>query len=266
MTYDDQGEGERPFTFETERFVATLAEIAAAQGDALAVAVLAEATPSLFFSDSRTDWGREYWYFTLRLELPVAVYGRLAEDRERVCRRLASIANEVSSAHDEERVCQTVTVAPQIASGDGWRAGAKAWLRGEGINNQGRVRSDNIAARSHDGLLFRSLPEIYLYNALKARGLYFAPLPVFLRGGQTYQRLEPDFVLLYKGMVIVVEIDGATVHRESPAEAHSRTEGLLRHGVRVERIPAEDCASKEAAQRCAAKLMETLEHYRQLRS
>ena len=124
----------------------------------------------------------------------------------------------------------------------------------------------NIAARQHDGLLFRSQPEIHLYDALKSRGVYLAPLPVFLRGGKEYQRLEPDFVLLYKGIVMVVEVDGATVHRESPAEAHARVQGLIRDGVRVERVDASECASRADAERCAAKLMDALEGYRALRT
>ena len=44
-------------------------------------------------------------------------------------------------------------------------------LSGEGITNQGRVRSDNIAARVHDGLLFRSRPEVLFYEALKRKGV-----------------------------------------------------------------------------------------------
>lgn len=74
-----------------------------------------------------------------------------------------------------------------------------AWLRGEGITNQGRVRSDNIAARAFDGLLFRSQPEINLYGALKAAGVSFAPLPVFVRGGHDYRRIEPDFIIVKDG-------------------------------------------------------------------
>ena len=47
------------------------------------------------------------------------------------------------------------------------------------INNQGKVRSDNIASRQHDGLLFRSAPEINLYCALKDLGLMSLRCPSF---------------------------------------------------------------------------------------
>jgi hypothetical protein len=113
-----------------------------------------------------------------------------------------------------------------------WQEQALAWLRGEGVNNQGRVRSDNIAAMEYDGLLFRTNSEINLYRALKAEGIPFAPLPVFIRGGKEYKRIEPDFVLLIGGMMAVIEVDGGA-HRESPAEADERTAMLEREGVHV---------------------------------
>src|SRR4051794_15248492 len=44
-----------------------------------------------------------------------------------------------------------------------------------------------------DGLFFRSSSaEVRLYHALKTLGISFAPLPVFIRGGAQYRRIEPD--------------------------------------------------------------------------
>lgn len=252
------------FPIETETFVSTLAQIAATQGDALAVAVLAEADATIEFNDSYHDFGREWLRYILRLSLDAELYGRLREKREVLTRRLEETANEISAAHDPEAVLDKVALAPAMKPMPGWRGNAKAWLRGEGINNQGRVRSDNIAARQHDGLLFRSEPEINLYNALKSKGVYVAPLPVFIRGGASYQRLEPDFFLLHEGVVMVVEVDGATVHRESPAEAHARTQGLQQNGVRIERVAAAECSTTDGAAKCARQIMLALERYRKL--
>jgi hypothetical protein len=134
-----------------------------------------------------------------------------------------------------------------------WRAQAVAWLRAEGINNQGRVRSDNIAARSSDGLLFRSQAEIRLYQALKPLGVSFAPLPVFMRGGASYRRIEPDFLIVHRGIVMAIEVDGDTVHRETPAEAHDRTMMLQHEGVHIERVKASDCETPELAGACAKR-------------
>ena len=253
-----------PYT--ADAFAATLASIAAGQGDAAAVAILAYSRPELQFVDTYSNYGDHYVDFTLRLFIDTGVYGRLANEREALCERLSALAKEVSAAHDPFWTVSRVVVAPNISDAEGWRVDAKKFLRGDGLNNQGRVRSDNIAARVHDGLLFRSQAEIHLYDALKRLGVYLAPLPVFIRGGAAYQRLEPDFVLIHRGILVVVEVDGATVHRESPTEAHARTAGLQREGVRVERVSAADCAARVDADRCAASLMDAIAKYGALRS
>lgn len=87
-----------------------------------------------------------------------------------------------------------------------------------------------MAPLNCDGLLFRSEPEIHLYRALKAIGLFFAPLPVFRRGGESYRRIEPDFVLFKNGVHFLVVMDGDAIHLESPAEAHARTT-MMRGGT-----------------------------------
>jgi hypothetical protein len=92
-----------------------------------------------------------------------------------------------------------VFIVPADEAPSDWRKQTLAWLRGEGVTNQGRVRSDNIAARQYDGLLFRSDQEINLYRAFKALGVTFAPLPVFVRGGNEYRRIEPDFIVVKGG-------------------------------------------------------------------
>lgn len=58
---------------------------------------------------------------------------------------------------------------------------------------------------------FHSRPEIYLYHALKSFRITVAPLPVFIRGGADYRRLEPDFVIVLRGLLMVVEVDGEGV-------------------------------------------------------
>src|SRR5438445_745948 len=81
----------------------------------------------------------------------------------------------------------------------------------------------------------------YRYHALKAAGLTFAPLPVFLRGGAEYRRIEPDFVVLHEGHALVIEVDGDSVHVEAPADAQARLRLMTDHGAEVERVKASDC-------------------------
>ncbi len=91
-------------------------------------------------------------------------------------------AIQKASTFDREIYIDEVFVGPEISDTPGWREKAKIWLSGDGVSNQGRVRSDNIAHQTKDGLLFRSQPGINLYTVLKALGISSTPLPVFIRG------------------------------------------------------------------------------------
>jgi hypothetical protein len=136
---------------------------------------------------------------------------------------------------------------------------------GEGISNQGRARSDNIAPLVWDGLLFRSQPEIKLYRAFKSLNVTFAPLPVFIRGGETYRRIEPDFVVYVDGSLMIVEVDGESIHEESPLEAHKRTTMFVHEGAHVERVDAAECDTLEKAHECASRLLAVLKKLKSIR-
>ncbi|AVX21016.1 MULTISPECIES: hypothetical protein [Carboxydocella] len=58
--------------------------------------------------------------------------------------------------------------------------------------------------------------------------------------------------------MLVVEIDGDTVHQETPAEAHARTTMLLHEGVYFERLKASECETEEKALQSAKKIMSVL--------
>jgi hypothetical protein len=168
------------------------------------------------------NWNDGLFFLTLYLEVPLQSYAQLFRVREDIQGRLLNVLKPMIDAYQHFRAVG-VCIVPVDEAPSNWREHAKVWLRGEGVTNQGRVRSDNIAARQYDGLLFRSQEEINLYRALKSPGVSFAPLPVFVRGGKNYRRIEPDFIVVKDGMVAVIEADGDTVHQESPVEAHDRT-------------------------------------------
>lgn len=127
------------------------------------------------------------------------------------------------------------------------------------------MRSDNIASQQHQGLLFRSKAEIVLFNALVRAKLPVAPLPVFVRVGKAYNRIEPDFVVVYKGLTFVVEVDGDTYHKELPAEADRRLVPLTYEGVEVRRIRAMDLQSDEAADAAVKDLIEFMARRKEAR-
>ncbi|MGP0002365.1 MAG: hypothetical protein ACLPKW_32165 [Acetobacteraceae bacterium] len=247
---------EHAFPLEADQFVGTLAELCAGKGLTRELAVLAVATASLTLWDS-DRWDGGTWGYRLLLSVTPAVYGQISNHREDLENSLLATATDVTRQFLGEYIAH-VLIAPSPIAIDNWRAHSLAWLTGQGITNQGRVRSDNIATRQCDGLLFRSEPEIHLYRALKAAGITFAPLPVFVRGGRNYRRIEPDFVVVHEGVVMVVEVDGDTVHHETPAEAHDRTAMLMHEGVHVERVRVADCETPTAASACARHIVSLL--------
>jgi hypothetical protein len=246
--------------FNAESIAAALAHAAVAQGDTASVTALAVSVPQLkVVNDHEWDIDRQNYFMVLSLYLkvPPEAFGQIFRVREDVQRRILSMLKPVIKAH-QTYLARGVFIIPADETPSDWRKQALAWLRGEGITNQGRVRSDNIAARQCDGLLFRSDEEINLYKALKAAGVSFAPLPVFIRGGREYRRIEPDVVLIIDRMVAVIEVDGDTVHQESPVEAHNRTVMLVLEGAHVERVRASDCSTLEGAEVCAKRVLASL--------
>jgi len=178
----------------------------------------------------------------------------------RAIRDIAQIDRFVHAFNTElERDGFSLRLAGEVS---GWPVHKGVDLQLKEVHNQGRVRSDNLAGHEQDGLRFRSRHEINLYKALKALSVTFAPLPVFLRGGSEYTRLEPDFVVLKDGILLVIELDGATTHAETPVQADKRL-GLFKHeGAYIERVEAAECATEVLAMGCAKKLMQIIQKYR----
>jgi hypothetical protein len=185
-------------------------------------------------------------------------------DREAICERIRTAMNRVLAAHDAHGVGQVRLVMAVPKADPQWRQKAARWA-GEGVANQGRARSDNLAPLMHDGLLFRSRPEINLYIAFKKLGVAVAPLPVFIRGGETSKRIEPDFILIHAATTMVVEVDGDEFHQENPAEAHDRLAMLTDENVHTERVKASECATEEKARVCAEKLFALLKRKASMR-
>lgn len=161
----------------------------------------------------------------------------------------------------EEAHSAQAKIVPAIAKATSkWRPSAETWSRGSALSNQGRVRSDNVATITEAGLLFRSQPEVFLFNALQRKGVTLAPLPVFVRPNGT--RFEPDFLIVYEGVVLVVEVDGDWSHTEKPVDAHERLEVLTTEGVKLHRIRASACGSRADADNEAGRILDVLKKHK----
>jgi hypothetical protein len=246
------------FPIPLDALLASMFELLRQQGAAREIAILAMSEARGYQSDY-DNWNGGTYEWSMTLAVDLGLFSRLSEEERReASEQLRDVAREFFAEFPNDSFGR-VHVAPRASRNERWRDDAAEFIAGGGISNQGRVRSDNIASRACDGLLFRSEAEIHLYRAFKAAGVTFAPLPVFLRGGTNYSRLEPDFVVLKDGVVMVVEVDGDTYHRELPAEAHARLAPLDHEGAKIERVRAEECSSMEAAKACAERLLKILD-------
>ncbi|MFB5269112.1 hypothetical protein ACE41H_20315 [Paenibacillus enshidis] len=247
------------FIKESDSHLATIVRLFALEGATKEVAVLANAESSVEQTDY-DNYHRGTALYTLYLKVAIALYAQIENEIETIQQSISNKLNKAVAV--EGHYYRNVEIAAKLSEDPHWREKAKSWLAGSHINNQGRVRSDNIASRISDGLLFRSLPEIHFYKALKSLGISFAPLPVFVKGGLTYKRIEPDFFIIKDGVMLVVEVDGDTVHIETPAEAHDRTTMLLHEGVKFERIKSSECDTYEKALESARKIVAIIEWHK----
>lgn len=251
---------------ESEALLYTLARIYAQRGMAREVAVLADAEASLKITD-HDNWDGGTYNYALFLSVSLEVYAQLDdEERKEIEEKFAEEVCKLFRFDSQNQHLNDVRISAKVSSGDSqWRAKAKAWSSGQGLTNQGRVRSSNIASKTADGLLFRSQPEVNLYYALKQQGISFAPLAVFVRGGQSYQRMEPDFIVIKDGVVLQIEVDGDTVHTETPAEAQTRVAMLEDEGVHVYRLAASQCDSEQKAIICAKSIVDKINTRKKLK-
>jgi very-short-patch-repair endonuclease len=235
---------EDKFPFAVDDFLASVVEALKVRGDARAITTLVEGQCRFHLWEQ--DFGVDYW--RMFVALPVQLfYAMTDDDREVTQESIREVASSFFNSTPLDHL-GSVVLAPKIEqANDGWRDEALRFVKGEGVTNQGRVRSDNIASKQHLGLLFRSKAEITLFEALTRAKLAVAPLPVFVRIGKSYNRLEPDFVVVYKGLTFIVEVDGDTFHRELPAEADKRLIPLTYEGVEVRRIRAAEVSTDRDA-------------------
>lgn len=210
------------------------------------------------------NWDGGKYIYSVYVEVPQPIYLEISAELDSAAETIKEKLSTFLHKYDDTWI-GGVAISPLLIESESWQQDARDWLLGNGITNQGRVRSNNIANRECDGLLFRSDSEINIYKALKSKGIAFAPLPVFLKGGTEYLRIEPDFVLVKDGIMLCLEIDGDTVHKETAAEANARTRILSNEGVIVERFPASRCNTPEKAQKLANEIVGLIEKHKRNR-
>ena len=243
-----------------ESILGTAARLLVREAKVSAASILANGSGRIVhWSHDNWDGGFDVWRFLL--EVPAEVYFDLDNRQQLETEINAALATAMEVFTDVIEVKITT-----LLDGDpDWRIKLNRHLSGAGVTNQGRVRSDAVATKQYDGLLFRSRPEVLFYNALKSSGVPFAPLSVVLNAAVPKRRVEPDFILFKEGLAMIVEIDGDLFHVETPSAAHERLKFLTEEGLILERINATECDTHEKAREAVERVLRTLEKHRKAR-
>jgi hypothetical protein len=250
------------YPFPIEDFLASLTEALKIRGDARAITVIIEGES--WFDRYDDEEGFSYW--TLNITLPIYIFYALSDNELReVEETIENVGGPFFISAGVGPLKSVMIMAKVSKATETWLEEAIRFVKGEGVTNQGRVRSDNIASQQHLGLLFRSKAEITLFLAMTRAQLAVAPLPVFVRIGKNYNRIEPDFVIVRNGLTFVVEVDGDTFHRELPAEADKRLVPLTYEGVEVKRIRAADVATDALADAVVRDLIQFMDRRKEAR-
>ncbi len=239
-----------------ESLAATLASVFAARGDDFAMGLLINATHRLeeWTFKSTGTFSKYQWHITVAPPL-YALYREQDEsetqdfdERDDFAMRAWRLGGPLM----ENIALADIIVAPALSTDPKWRERARLHLSGLGVNNQGNVHALKRPKILHDELWFRHIEEQYIYEALLRRGYPFMPLPVVVRADGTKRpngvnrRIEPDFCVLFKGRLVVLEVDGGS-HWETPVDADKRLLFLREQGAIIRRIPADNCGDIEKA-------------------
>ena len=115
----------------------------------------------------------------------------------------------------------------------GWREAAYASLKG-GNPNQGNLVSTGTI--TYNGRFYRSRDETVVARELDRRGILFMPLPSVSRSSVLK---EPDLVIVFKGKIGVLEVDGA-YHTGRAADDHKRDLFFEQSGIMVKHFNGDD--------------------------
>lgn len=141
-------------TINPEPLLHALARLFASDGAATEVAILTYSLPEIG-EPHYDNWNGGTDYYTITLHVPFKLYAQIESRVEDLETRLTDRLSQFNDRESRDQI-SSIKLRPAVVDDPEWRAKAQAWLAGDGVNNQGRVRSDNVAPLSADGLLFRS--------------------------------------------------------------------------------------------------------------
>jgi len=117
-----------PFS-DSEAVLATVARLFAAEGDLLAVDVLASAKAD-FHWYSHDNWDGGFDIYQLYLKVSLALFSKIGERKQLLEQGILEKVQAVSQGHTSDHV-QSVSIILEITGGKDWRKKAQAWVSGD---------------------------------------------------------------------------------------------------------------------------------------
>jgi hypothetical protein len=179
-------------------------------GDVEVTAVLPYSAADSYYDDDEVDWADP----RARIDRKLGKAFRLLTDRDLRCNRV-----------------HVVCVPDAMV------------LRQAGLNQCFFLAEATV---EHDGLLFRSEPEIRIYDELRQREVMFLPNPAAVLHGEEKPK-EPDFLVCSDGHWGILEVFGDRAHNGNAAKDHDRMRLFKKFGVMVvEAFSARQCCAAPA--------------------
>ncbi len=255
------------FPAELDKFLATLARLFADKGASAEVAVLTLGRPTCEYLGEHYT-GDPYKlevpqsldnHYEIMLEVPQSLYNQVADRKRAVEGSLRDESEQLMGRypdvsppwllHHAVRCPRTPSGATRLGVGFPAR---QCPTRAECVRTMlHRIRWTDFCSDQSRRFIFTA--------PSRPANFSFAPLPVFVRGGELRHRVEPDFVIFYRNQVLVLELDGKQFHPETPAEADARLALLKREGAYVEHISSAECDTAEKAETIAKQIFALLE-------
>src|SRR5690606_25635643 len=138
------------FFADPDSVLGTSARLFAADGAAREVAIVTYLTPAIVESHY-DNWNGGTYFYNLILNAPINLNPQIEGSKKEISASVKEKIQVFLQGNDHE-VLSEIAIVPAVVDDPQWREKAAAWLSGSKISNQGRVRSDNVAPLTQDGL------------------------------------------------------------------------------------------------------------------
>lgn len=133
------------FEQDAELLIENTARYFAYNGDAKIVSILANSSISAKQVDY-DQWDGGTFVYSIYLQIPHYIYLEIQNELDEISDKINSHIDKYMHMYEKTWLSKTI-ISPQLTRKDDWQHNANLWISGDGVNNQGRVRSTILQAK-----------------------------------------------------------------------------------------------------------------------